>query len=152
MKDFGHLNSVAFFHFLPPGKNFSKKHVQKPFPISGIYYMWCLQFMHLHKASQIQRSIDTIFATASLALEFASLSACFFFSLFQWSARNLAHICLEQIWLHRKQIPSPPSYLSIYSLRSSLAWTNFDSKLRYTSRSRSTLNLLTFSSFESCYS
>lgn len=40
--------------------------------------------------------------------------------------------------------------LSTYSLRSSLAWTSFDSRLRYTSRSRSTLLLFMFNAAQSC--
>lgn len=39
--------------------------------------------------------------------------------------------------------------LSTYSLRSSLAWTSFDSRLRYTSRSRSTLLLSMFNAAQS---
>lgn len=41
--------------------------------------------------------------------------------------------------------------LSTYSLRSSLAWTSFDSRLRYTSRSRSTLLLSMFNAAQSWY-
>ena len=73
------------------------------------------------------------------------LSSLFFFSL--QCNEKISKSLLE--WTFKVTYVAD-SYLSTYSFNSSLACTSFERRLRYTSRSRSTLFLFTFKAEQSC--
>ena len=150
------LNSFLAFFFLPHGKRKLRwqVHVQSTSHPPSIYRY--INIWWLHRMQLIVHNLDSKIDRHHFCDSLTGLGACLslrLFLLFPVPLRITIFSSspdLEQISVSWIQVSFLSSYLSIYSLRSSLAWTSFDSKLRYTSRSRSTLSLLTFSSFESC--